>query len=159
MPTKQGDLSLLAHPVAQELLRSNIPARLAYLWSDGTPRVIPIWFHWTGEEVVMGTPLKAPKTRVLPQNSKVALTIDANGFPYRVLLIRGTAKVSTVEGVVPEYAQAATRYLSEEGGRGWVEQAKKWFPRMCRIAVRPEWVGVQDFEKRFPSAVEAAMAG
>jgi len=30
---------------------------------------------------------------------------------------------------------------------------------MVRIAVKPQWVGVLDFEKRFPSAIEAAMAG
>lgn len=45
MPVTQGDLSLLQHPVAIELLQSNIPARLAYIWTDGTPRVVPIWFH------------------------------------------------------------------------------------------------------------------
>lgn len=31
-------------PVAQELLRSAIPARLAYVETDGTPRVIPAAF-------------------------------------------------------------------------------------------------------------------
>ena len=44
MSSKQGDLSLLNEPVAQELLQSTIPARLSYVWSDGTPRVVPIWF-------------------------------------------------------------------------------------------------------------------
>lgn len=43
MPTKQGDTTLLNDPVAQELLHSNIPARLACVWQDGTPRVIPIF--------------------------------------------------------------------------------------------------------------------
>ena len=52
MPAQQGDLALLHHPVAQELLHSTNPARLAYSWHDGTPRVVPIWFHWTGQEVV-----------------------------------------------------------------------------------------------------------
>ncbi|HLG75712.1 MAG TPA: hypothetical protein VKX46_04820 [Ktedonobacteraceae bacterium] len=42
MPSKQGDLSLLQHPIAQTLLHSAIPARLAYTWKDGTPRVVPI---------------------------------------------------------------------------------------------------------------------
>ena len=46
MPTKQGDLKLLSSPVAQELLQSTIPARLGYIARDGTPRVVPIWFHW-----------------------------------------------------------------------------------------------------------------
>jgi hypothetical protein len=30
---------------------------------------------------------------------------------------------------------------------------------MARITVRPEWVGILDFEERFPSAIEAAMSG
>jgi hypothetical protein len=51
MPTKQGDVSLLDDPVAQQLLRSTIPARLAYNWFDGTPRVVPMWFHWDGKEI------------------------------------------------------------------------------------------------------------
>jgi hypothetical protein len=32
------------------------------------------------------------------------------------------------------------------------------FPRMARIFIQPEWVGVLDFETRFPSAIERAMA-
>ncbi len=43
--TAQGDLALLEHPVAQQLLASRELARLAYTWTDGTPRVVPIWFH------------------------------------------------------------------------------------------------------------------
>ena len=50
--TKQGDLSLLDDPVAQTLLHSTSLARLAYVWRDDTPRVVPIWFHWTGNEIV-----------------------------------------------------------------------------------------------------------
>ena len=42
MPAQQGDLALLNHPVAQDLLHSTNPARLAYSWHDGTPRVVPI---------------------------------------------------------------------------------------------------------------------
>ncbi len=159
MPTKQGDVALLNDPVAQELLQSNIPARLAYVWRDGTPRVIPIWFHWNGEEIVLGTPPKAPKMRALTQNSRVALTIDTNTWPNKVLQIRGTANVETVDGVVPEYAAAARRYFGEEQGRAWVEQVGNMFSQMARISIRPDWVSIIDFEKRFPSAIEAAMAG
>src|SRR5829696_7056522 len=95
MPSKQGNLALLDDPVAQELLHSTNLARLVYTWRDGTPRAIPIWFHWDGETIVLGTPPAAPKTRALPGNPKVALTIDRDGWPYRALLIRGTARVET----------------------------------------------------------------
>jgi hypothetical protein len=159
MPSKQGDLSLLDHPIAQELLHSTIPARLAYTWKDGTPRVVPIWFHWNGKEVVLGSPPKSPKVMVLSNHAQVALTIDSNPSPEKVLLIRGIARVEIVEGVLPEYAAAAERYMGEEQGRAWVEQVRAMSSHMARIAVRPTWVGLLDFETRFPSAIEAAMAG
>ena len=159
MPTKQGGLSLLNDPVAQELLRSTSPARLAYVWGDGTPRVVPIWFHWNGEEIVLGTPPKAPKVQALSPSAKVALSIDGNTWPYKVLQIRGTAQVEIVAGVVPEYALAAERYFGVEQGRAWVKQIGDMFSQMARIAVKPEWVAVLDFETRFPNAIEAAMSG
>ena len=159
MPSKQGDLSLLDHPIAQELLHSINPAQLAYTWKDGTPRVLPIWFHWNSEEVVLGTPPKAPKVMVLPDHSQVALTINGSQWPYKALFIRGIASVEMVDGVASEYAAAAQRYFGEEQGRAWVEQVRTMFAQMARISVRPTWVGLLDFETRFPSAIEAAMAG
>lgn len=155
----QGDVSLLNDAVAQTLLTSTKLAHLAYVWNDGTPRVVPIWFHWDGKAIVMGTPVKAPKMHVLPNHSKVAITIDSDAFPYKVLSIRGTAKVSIIDGVVPEYAMAAERYFGTEGGRGWINQIKGMFTQMARIAVTPEWVAILDFEQRYPSAIASAMAG
>jgi hypothetical protein len=155
MPVKQGDLTLLQHPVSIELLQSKIPARLAYVWMDGTPRVVPIWFHWIGREFVMASSPKAPKLKALAMNSKVALTIDDNSFPHKVLLVRGTAKLNTVEGIVPEYAAAAERYFGREQGQAWVKQLGGQTKNMVRIAITPEWVGLLDFQTRFPSALSS----
>jgi len=155
LTTAQGDVSLLKDPVAQELLQSRTPAQLAYNWPDSTPRVVPIWFHWTGEEVVLGTPLKAPKLKALPTNPAVTLSIDSDTWPYRVLQIRGEAEIETLEGAPPEYEAAAKRYFGEEQGRAWVEQVNSTFTHMARIAIRPRWVAILDFETRFPSAFSA----
>ena len=159
MSTRQGSTALLNDPVAQELLRSTAPARLAYVWRDGSPRVVPIWFHWNGSEIVFGTPASSPKVKALSAGAKVAVSIDGNTWPYKVLQIRGAAKVETLPGVVPEYALAAERYFGAEQGRAWVARVQGMFPAMTRIAVTPEWVAVLDFETRCPSAIEAAMAG
>ena len=40
--TQQGSLDLLNDSVAKTLMDSANPARLAYTWLDGTPRVVPI---------------------------------------------------------------------------------------------------------------------
>jgi PPOX class probable F420-dependent enzyme len=153
MPVQQGDLGLLQHPAAQELLASKIPARLAYVWTDGSPRVIPIWFHWNGKEIVMGTPAKAPKLKALAKNPRVSLTIDDNVFPHKVLLVRGTARLEPVDGVVPEYALAAERYFGAEQGKAWAAQMGKMVQSMVRVTIAPTWVGLLDFETRFPSAL------
>jgi hypothetical protein len=153
MPVEQGGLELLQHPAARELLQSKIPARLAYVWTDGTPRVIPIWFHWDGREFVMATPPKAPKLKALAKNPKVSLTIDDNIFPHKVLLVRGMARLQPVDGIVPEYAAAAERYFGPEQGQAWLKQLSSMVSSMVRITITPEWVGVLDFKSRFPSAL------
>jgi len=152
---KQGDLGLLQNSASKELLESKIPARLAYVWTDGTPRVIPIWFHWNGTELVLASPTKAPKLKALAKNPKVALTIDDNVFPHKVLLIRGSARLQTVDGIVPEYAIAAERYFGREQGQAWVEKLRALISNMVRITVTPEWVGLLDFQTRFPSALSS----
>ncbi len=160
MPTQQGDLALLNDPVAQELLQSKNLAKLAYTRTAGSPRVLPIWFHWNGTQIVLGTPPAAPKLKALARNPKAALTIDTADFPYRALLVRGTATVEVLKGMVPEYALAARRYLGE-GADAWLQQTASMLPAMggmARVAITPEWVGVLDFEQRFPSALEKAMA-
>lgn len=157
MPTKQGSLALLNDPVAQKMMQSTVPARFAYNWTDGTPRVVPIGFHWNGSEFVLGTPPDAPKMKALRDGDKVALTIDSDSMPYKVLLIRGPVRVDTVEGIAPEYSAMILRTFGQEGGEAWLEQLRPICPRMSRVFIRPEWVGILDFEMRFPSALERAM--
>lgn len=153
MSTPQGHLSLLQHPVAQELLHSKIPARVAYVARDGTPRVVPVWFHWDGRDIVIATPSNAPKVKALREHPQVAITIDDNTFPNKVLLIRGATRLSEVQGVVPEYALAAERYFPPAEGRAWVQRLSGMISSMVRIAITPEWVGVLDYQTRFPSAL------
>lgn len=157
MASEHGDISLLEHPVAQRLLKSTNMAHLAYIWPDGTPRVVSIWFVWNGREIVISTPATAPKVKALMANPTVALTIDEEVWPYKVLMIRGTVKVDMQDGVTPEYAAAAKRYFGEEGGTQLVKQLDQLSVKSARIALTPGWVTVLDFEQRFPSAMEHAM--
>jgi hypothetical protein len=156
----QGDLRLLENDTARRLLGSALPARFAYLALDGTPRVIPTWFHWTGEELVMPTFIAAPhvkrpaaRIRVLREHPDVAITIDTEGAPNDVLLLRGKATVVDVDGVPPEYVLAARRYLGEEPAATYLAGIDQPGTRMARIAVRPTWVAVIDFRTRLPGAL------
>jgi translation initiation factor IF-1 len=154
MTMVKGGTELLQDPIAQELLASRIPARLAYNWTDGTPRVVSIWFHWDGADIVMATLPGAPKLKALQTGDRVAITIDTNDPPHHILSIRGAAEVTEIRGVVKEYAQAAVRYLGTEQGEAYVGSLPPDI-RMGRIAVHPDQVVVLDFETRLPSAVTA----
>lgn len=158
MVTRQGSLDLLRDPIAQQLLTSTTPARLAYVGRDGLPRVVPIWFHWTGNELVMSSPPNSAKLRALEAHPHVAVTIDTSSEPYRSLQLRGSTAVQRVKGVPPEYAQAAERYYGAEQGKAWVGQVSSMFDEFARITVTPNWVSLMDFETRFPNAIERAMA-
>ena len=83
----------------------------------------------------------------------MALTIDDNTFPHKVLLVRGIARLQPVNGIVPEYALAAERYFGKQQGKAWVAQLASMIQDMVRITIAPEWVGLLDFQTRFPSAL------
>jgi len=55
--------------------------------------------------------------------------------------------------VAPEYALAARRYLGEEQAAAYLTQIDQPGTRMARIAVRPIWVGIVDFQTRLPSGL------
>jgi PPOX class probable F420-dependent enzyme len=158
MPSQQGDLALLKEPVAQELLQSTIPARLAYCGRDGTPRVLPIWFHWTGDVFVLGTRMAAPKVKALSANPNVSLTIDSESFPYKALQIRGTVEIDQIDGIVPEYEMCAKRYLGNKRGQAWIDQLRGAFPPMARIVIRPERVSLMDLAQLYPQLIATVMA-
>jgi len=160
MTLEQGDLRLLECDLAQRLLASTIPARYAYTALDGTPRIVGSWFTWTGEEFVMPTFISTPhvshvtyRVRTLRGNPDVAITVDTETFPPEVLSIRGMAEITEIDGIVPEYAQAAHRYLGSEQATAYLAQIDHPSTRMARIAVRPTWVGLLDFQTRLPSAL------
>jgi hypothetical protein len=164
----QGDPRLLATEQALRLLGTSIPARLAFIWTDGTPRVIPTWFHWTGTELVMPTYVRGPAVGIqrpaqrlaaLRARPDVALTIDTDTSRPDVLLIRGRATVTEVDGVLPEFALAARRYLGEEAGAALAATAAHPQTRMARIAVRPTWVGLLDFKIRLPAVRGGILPG
>ena len=95
---------VLNRPISQELLARDL-TRLAYVAKDGTPRNVPIGFTWNGSEIVMCTPTNAPKLPALRANPAVALTIDTEVHPPKILLIRGRAELDVVDGIPDEYIE------------------------------------------------------
>lgn len=136
----------LATTGAQEMLASTSMAHLAYTAVDGTPRVVPVGFFWTGQQFVVSTAATAPKVAALTAHPDVALSIEAGGTPEsaRALSIRGRAHIDIVDGVVPEYLAAARKSMGD-GAAEFEKNVRAMYDRMARIAITPHWLRYYEF--------------
>jgi len=152
---EQHEITEILHrPYSQELLARDL-TRLAYVATDGTPRTIPIAFTWNGSQIVLCTTRNAPKLRALRHNPRVALTIDTEVHPPKILLLRGRAELDDVDGIPEEYLQMNGSYrMSAEQRVEWEAEVRSLYDGMVRIVITPTWVKLIDFETTLPSAVE-----
>jgi len=149
---------VLDRPYSQELLARDL-TRLAYVAKDGTPRNVPIAFAWNGSEIVLCTSTNAPKLASLRANPMVALTIDTEVHPPKILLIRGRVELDEVEGIPHEYLEMNGSYeMTDEQRVEWEAEVRSLYKGMVRIVVTPTWAKLIDFETTLPSAVEELMA-
>ena len=145
---------VLNRPHSQELLARDL-TRLAYVAKDGTPRNIPIGFTWNGSTIVMCTTKNAPKLPSLRANPMVALTIDTEVHPPKILLIRGRVELDVVDGIPEEYLEMNGSYeMTAEQRVEWEAEVRSLYDGMVRIVVTPTWAKLIDFEGTLPSAVE-----
>ena len=129
---------------AAKILRTATLVRVAYDGIDATPRVVPMGFLWNGEAVVVATHPTSPKYKALRARPRVALTIDTAG-PTRALLLRGTAEIEVLDGVVPEYLEAAAKSMEGEELAGFEAAVRETYDRMARISIRHDWARYFDF--------------
>lgn len=152
----------LAEPGAQQLVTDSSMAHLAYLAADGTPRVIPIGFYWTGGEIVVSTAANAPKVAALSTRPDVALTIDSGDTPgaARSVSIRGRANITIVDGVVEEYLASARKSMEGDELATFEENCRALYDQMARIAITPQWARYYDFGTgRLPRFLQELAAG
>jgi hypothetical protein len=137
---------ILNHPTSRELLARDI-TRLAYVAADGTPRNVPIAFVWNGSEIVMCTTKNAPKLPALRDNPAVALTIDTEVHPPKILLIRGRAALDYVDGIPDEYLEANTTYaMTPEQRVEWEAEVRSLYhDGMVRVVFTPTSAKLIDF--------------
>ncbi|WP_119697853.1 pyridoxamine 5'-phosphate oxidase family protein [Microbacterium halotolerans] len=144
---------ILSLPYSEELLARDI-LRMAYVAKDGSPRIVPMGFVWNGTSIVVCTTTNAPKLRHLRENPQVALTIDTEVFPPKILLIRGDADLELVDGIPDEYMSANNVYsMTDEQRTEWEKEVRSLYKQMYRITITPTWAKLIDFETTLPSAV------
>ena len=148
---------MLDHPLARELLRDVPTLSLSYVARDGSPRGVPIAYLHDGDRFRMWTIPHSAKVAALRADPRVSLAIDVRGFPPRLLLARGRAELTEVEGVPDGYLEASHRTMAREAWGDFDARVRAMYPSMVEIAVAPDWAKLIDFETTLPSAVQEAV--
>jgi hypothetical protein len=152
--TAEQITDVLNRPHSQALIASRVPLRIAYTALDGTPRVIPINYHRDGSTLVIASALKSAKVAALRANPRVALTVDSEDMPPKILLMRGAASVEVVDGVPEVFLSAARRRTPEAYWDTWVGGVATLYPQMAVITITLDWAKLIDFETSAPKAEE-----
>ncbi len=132
---------------ARELLETAGLARIAYVGRDGSPRVVPIGFHWDGERIFFCTARSAPKVAALQERPDMAVTIESQPGAMQSLQLRGIADVEIVDGIPAEYLAASRKTMDEDQAAAFEAQVRATYPQMARISLVPRWARLYDFEQ------------
>jgi PPOX class probable F420-dependent enzyme len=108
---------LLGEDLARELLDACLIAKLATLNRDGSVHLVPMWFLWDGEAVLLPTSGATRKARNLERDPRGTVTIDDSrgGFDLRGITLTGRAAILRGPDAVALNRRIHLRYLTERG--------------------------------------------
>ena len=146
---------VFADPLTRDLIDRAPLMRLAYSALDGSPRVVPTgYLNPHGATLLAYTIPTAPKVPALRADPRVAVTIDVGGMPPRCLLVRGTCKVTIVDGIPDGYLEASRRTMDATTFEDWAAGVRQLYDAMAVLTVTPTWAKLFDFERTLPQEVE-----
>jgi hypothetical protein len=75
------------------------------------------------------------------------MTIDVGDTPAaaKSLLVRGSARLETVDGVADEYLEAAKKALEPDTHAAFEVNVRSMYKQQVRISIEPRWARFFDF--------------
>jgi PPOX class probable F420-dependent enzyme len=96
-----------------EFLRETRIGKLAFLNTDGSPTIVPIWFEWDSDTAAIFTGGRSAKVRRIWADPRVALSVEAGvGAAEAWVTVEGRAEIER-EGGYELAVRLAGRYYEE----------------------------------------------
>lgn len=107
----------LASKLAQETLHARLIANLASFRPDGTIHLVPMWFLWDGEAVVLPTFGESRKAKNLRADPRATVMIDDSrgGFDVHGITLTGRVEIVEAPESLPLIRQIHLRYITPAG--------------------------------------------
>lgn len=94
----------------QQRLQSEHITWLVTVNKDGTPQPSPVWFHWSGDEILIFSQPDTPKIRNIATNPVVSLHLNSSVDGGDVAVLTGAAEVVDDGPKVNEVDAYVTKY-------------------------------------------------
>ena len=128
------DTTTKAGARAIERLGSEPIAWLTTVNAAGQAQSSPIWFLWTGSELMLASLAKTPRAANIRANPLVSFNLDSDGEGGDILTIEGEARID--ETPIPEAETEAyfTKYDAKIRESGWTRESMfRDYPIVIRI--------------------------
>ena len=110
-------------PAGTRLLSEPNIGNLGFHGIDGYPRVIPVWFKFTGDEIQVASPPDQYKCRALRADPRAVLMVSTTKQPYHVVSATGRVDIEVIEEPrrIAFVRDVAIRYLGPDAGGRYIE--------------------------------------
>ncbi len=118
VPGSRGEeLDVLSDPLVAELLSARLIASLATLNKDGSVHVVPMWFLWDGDALLVPTSKATRKLRNVERDDRATVMIDDSrgGFDLRGVTVVGRAEIVRDPPARTLNRRIHEKYITEEG--------------------------------------------
>lgn len=99
---------------------------------DGTPVTSPIWFTWSGDEILMYS-LKSNRVRNISERTRVSFNLDGDGLGGNVVVIEGDAWIDRQMPSASENAEFLAKYQPVLDQYRWTPE---WFADRYSVPIR-----------------------
>lgn len=102
-------------------LRSDLIAWLATVRTDGRPHLVPVWFWWDGDELIVTAEPGSQKVKNLRANPKLSIALDDSNGGATPIMLEGTATIESGSPDMPELVAYFAKYRETMAGMNWTE--------------------------------------
>ena len=109
---------------------------LATVRPDGRPHIVPVWFLWQGETILVFSKPNNQKIRNLRQNAAVTVSLDNTDRGDDVIILEGTAELIDDPDVTTTLPAFASKYASLLADLRWTaETMSREYSQAIRVTI------------------------
>jgi PPOX class probable F420-dependent enzyme len=117
-------------------LRNELILWLASVRPDGRPHLVPVWFLWEDETILIFSKPKNQKLTNLQANPAVAVALDSADDGDDIVVLEGVATLVNDPDTSAKLAAYATKYADRLADMGWTpESMAKEYTEAIRITL------------------------